>query len=155
MKIVKILLELAELAGVDVERSVVDGESELRLFVPELGFEDLTSAGDGVALVVEEALDAQCHLDVATAIEALAGAAFVRLQLRELALPKAEDVGWDVAEPGDFADAEVELVRDVRSGGGEWFADLLVLRHARNSDTAVPDGGPWSGLCQYRPLNRE
>ena len=89
------------------------GESELRIFLFQFGFEDLPGAGDGVALVVEEGLDAQGHFDVAAAIEALACAAFVGLKLREFALPEAQDVGWNFAEPGDFADAEVELVRDV------------------------------------------
>src|ERR1700733_15842134 len=97
----------------------------------ELTFEDLTGARDGVALVVEEALDSQGHFNVAAAVEALAGAAFVRLELREFALPEAENVGRDVAELGDFADAEVELVRDVGPGGWGGFADWLGARPAR------------------------
>jgi len=113
VQIAEIFLEFAELAGVDGGRSVVDGERELRLFVSQLAFEDLTGAGNGVALVVEEALDAERHLDVATAIETLAGAAFVGFELGELALPEAQNVGRDLAELGDFTDAEVELVRDV------------------------------------------
>ena len=119
----------------------------------ELTFEDLASAGDGVALVVEEALDAQGHFDVAAAVETLAGAAFVRLELWEFALPETEDVGRDVAEFGDLADAEVELVRDVGPGGWGGFADWLVLRHARSSEDRLSGGGGlWSGCCQYRPL---
>ena len=78
-----------------------------------LAFEDLAGSGDGVALVIEEGFDAEGHLDVATAVEALAGAAFVGLELREFALPETEDVGWYLAQPGYLADAEVELVRDV------------------------------------------
>jgi hypothetical protein len=131
LKVAEIFLEFAELARVDGLRSVVDGESELRLFVSELGLEDLACAGDGVALVVEEAFDSQRHLDVAATIEALAGAAFVGLQLGELALPEAKDVGWNVAESGDFADAEVEFVRDVGPGGGDGFTNWLMLRHAQ------------------------
>ena len=86
----------------------------------EFGFggEDLAGAGDGVALVVEQALDAERHLDVALAVETLAGAAFVGLELRELGLPEAQDVGGDVAELGYVPDAEVELVRDDRSARG-------------------------------------
>ena len=140
VKIAKIFLEFAELAGVDAQWGVVDGESELRLFLLELGFEDLARAGNGVALVVEEILDAQGHFDVAAAIETLAGAAFVGFEVGELALPEAQDIGGNVAEFGDFADAEVELVRDVRPGCGGGFADWLVLRHARNSDTAARRG---------------
>jgi hypothetical protein len=154
VEIAKIFLEFAELAGVDIRRCVVDGEGELRLFLSELGFEDLTGAGDGVALVVEEAFNAQSHLNIATAIETLAGAAFVRFELRELALPETKDIGWDIAELGYFADAEVKLIRDVRPGGGCGFTDWLMLRHARNSDTAAPAPavrGPASG--KYRPPN--
>ena len=138
VKIAQIFLQFAELPGIDVRRAVVDGEGELRLFLFELCLEDLAGAGNGVALVVEEALDAQRHFDVATAIEALTGAAFVGFELRKLALPETQDVGGDVAELGDFADAEVELVRNVRPGWWGGFADWLMLCHASNSDTAVP-----------------
>ena len=138
VKIAKVLLEFSKLARVGVRGCVVDGECELGFLVLELGFEDLACAGDCVALVVEEALDSQGHLDVATAIETLAGAAFVRLELGEFALPEAEDVGRNVAESSDFADTEVEFVRDVRPGWGSGFADWLMLRHARDSDTALP-----------------
>jgi hypothetical protein len=106
----------------------------------ELTFEDLAGSGDGVALVVEEALDAEGHFDVAATVETLAGAAFVGLELRELALPETEDVGGNVAELGDFADAEVELIRDVRPGRWGGFADWLVLRHARSSEDRLSGG---------------
>lgn len=112
--------------------------------MPEFGFEDLPGSGNGVALVVEKTFDAHGHLDIAAAIETLSGAAFVGFELRELALPEAKDVGGNVAEFGNFADAEVELVRDVGPGGVGVFADWLVLRHARNSDAAVSAAG---GLC--------
>jgi hypothetical protein len=81
--------------------------------MPEFAFEDLTGTGDGVALVVKEALDTEGHFDVAAAIETLASAAFVRLELREFALPEAEHIGGNVAEFSDLADAKVELVRDI------------------------------------------
>jgi hypothetical protein len=93
-----------------------DAKIELRFFVAELGLEDLAGAGDGVALVVEEGFDAENHLDVAAAVEALAGSAFVGLELGEFTLPEAEDIGRQVAEFGDFADTEVELIRDFRPG---------------------------------------
>ena len=116
MKVAQLFLELAELLGWNAGCGFGDAEVELRLFVTEFGLEDLAGAGDGVALVVEEGLDAEDHLDVAAAVEALAGAAFVGLELGKFALPEAEDVGGQVAEFGDFADAEVELVRDFRPG---------------------------------------
>ena len=141
MKIAKIFLEFAELPGIDAWRAVVDGEGELRFFLFQLCLEDLACAGNGVALVVEEAFDAQGHLDVATAIEALAGAAFVGFELRKLALPEAQDVGGNIAEPGDFADAEVELVRNVGPGWWGSFADWLMLCHARKLRYRCAGGG--------------
>jgi hypothetical protein len=135
VKVAKVLLKLSKMARVGVRGCVVDGECELRFFMPELGFKDLACAGDCVALVVEEAFNSEGHLDIAAAIEALAGSAFVRLELREFALPEAEDVGRNVAESSDFADAEVEFVRDVRPGWGSGFADWLMLCHAIDSDT--------------------
>ena len=155
MEIAKIFLEFAKFAGINVGGVVVDGKGELGLLLLQLCLEDLARAGDGVALVVEEAFDAQRHFDIATTIETLAGTAFVGFELRKLALPEAQDVGWDVAEFGDFADAEVELVRDIRPGCWGGSADWLMLRHARNSDTAVPAaGGLSSGICKYRPPKR-
>ena len=106
--------------------------------MPEFGFEDLSGSRNGIALVVEKTLDAHGHLDIAAAIETLPRAALVGFELRKLALPEAEDVGGHIAKFGNFADAEVEFVRDVGPGGGGISADCLVLRHARNSDTAVP-----------------
>ena len=89
-------------------------------------------AGNGVSLVLEEGLDAQGHLDIAAAVEALSGATLVGLELRELTLPKAQDVGGDLAEACHLADAEVELVRDLgreRAGAMRNAADWLVACH--------------------------
>jgi hypothetical protein len=113
VEVAEILLKLAELAGVGGWSGVVDTERKLGLLLLQLAFEDLAGSGDGVALVVEEGLDAEGHLDVSATVEALAGAAFVGLELGELALPEAEDIGGDLAQSGYLADAEVELVRDV------------------------------------------
>jgi hypothetical protein len=114
----------------------------LGFFLFQLSLEDLPSARDGVALIVEEGFDAKSHFDVALAIETLAGTAFMGLELGELALPEPQDVGWDVAEFGDFAYAEVEFVRDVRTGGGRSFADWLVLGHTWNSNVSMPGSCP-------------
>jgi hypothetical protein len=140
VEVAEILVQFLEPARVDGRSSAFDGQGQLGLAMFEFTFEDLTSTGDGVSLVVEQAFDAQGHFDVAATVEALAGAAFVRLELRELALPETEDVGGDVAEFGNLADAEVELVRDVGPGGWGGFADWLVLRHARAPRTACPAG---------------
>jgi hypothetical protein len=138
VEIAKIFLELAKLPNIGAWGSVVDGESELGFLLLQLGLEDLPRSGNGVALVVEEALDAQSHFHIATAIETLSGAALMRFELRKLALPETQDIGGNVAEPGDFADAEVELVRDVGPGWWGSFADWLMLCHARNSDITAP-----------------
>jgi hypothetical protein len=143
VEIAKLFLDLAQLLGVDRGRTVFDGEWKLRFLLAELAFDNLTCSGDSVALVVKEGLDVKGSLYIAAAIEALASAAFVGLELRELALPETEDVGGNVAEFGDFADAEVELVRDVGPGCRVGSADWLMLRHAKVS-------GPPKGGVAYR-----
>jgi len=113
MKVAEILLEFAKLARIDAGCGVVYTQGELGLLLLELTFEDLAGSRDGVAFVVKKSLDSECHLDVAAAIEALTGTAFVGLELRKFALPEAEHVGRNLAEPGYLADAKVELVRNV------------------------------------------
>jgi hypothetical protein len=115
VEIAEIFLEFAKLAGIDVWDAVVD-ERKLGFFLLQLGLEHLPRAGNGIALVVEEAFDAESHFDIAAAIEALASAPFVGFELRKLALPEPQDIGWNVAELSDFTYAEVKLVRDVGPG---------------------------------------
>ena len=91
----------------------VDGESELRLLLLQLALEDLPRTGNGVALAVEQRLDAQGGLDIAATVEALAGAAFMRFQIGKLALPEAQHVGRNLAKFRNLSNAKVELVRDV------------------------------------------
>src|ERR1700759_1014541 len=136
MEIAKIFLEFAKLAAVDIWGHVVNGEGQLWLFLLQLGLEHLPRAGNGVAFAVEKTLDAQRHFDVASAIETLAGAPLVGLELRKLALPETQDVGRNVAEPGNLTDAEVEFVRDIRPGRRGRLADLLMLCHGRK--TPIP-----------------
>jgi hypothetical protein len=93
VEVAKIFLQFAELLGGSAGCGLVDIERELRLLVAKFGFEDLSGAGNGVALVIEEGLDAEDHLDIAAAIETLAGAAFVGLELGKFTLPEAKDVG--------------------------------------------------------------
>src|SRR5580704_11604667 len=76
------------------------------------GAQLLAGAGDGESLFVEKLLDAENALDVALAVQALAGAAFDRFDLRKFGLPEAQHVGGQVAEGGDFADAEIKFVGD-------------------------------------------
>ena len=117
VEIAELLLELTQLLCVGCRRrTALDGKGELRLLLAQLAFDDLSGTWDRVALVVEEGLDVERSLYVATAVETLTGAAFVRLELWELALPEAKNVSRNITEFGDFADAEVELVRDIGPG---------------------------------------
>jgi hypothetical protein len=86
--------------------------------------EDLAGAGDGVSLGVDEALDLKNEFDFATAIETLAGAALVGLELGELGFPKAKDVGFEFADAGDVANFEVETVGDCRGMEGAFVGEL-------------------------------
>src|SRR6202000_2015599 len=68
VEVTEILVQFLEPARVDGRSSAFDGQGQLRLSMFELTFEDLTGAGDGVSLVVEEALDAESHFDVAATV---------------------------------------------------------------------------------------
>src|SRR4029079_10627018 len=70
----------------------------------------LSRSRDGESLVVQQLLDAQYGFDLFAAIHALAGAAFHRLQLRELGFPKTQHVGRQLAKRGDLANSEIQLV---------------------------------------------
>src|SRR5579862_2561607 len=72
----------------------------------------LARSGNGEAFVVEERFDTQDVLDVFFAVHALSGAALYGFDLGELGFPEAQNVGGKMAQLGDFADAEVELLRD-------------------------------------------
>jgi len=74
--------------------------------------ENLARTGERVTLAVDEALDFDGDLDVAFAIEALAGAAFVGLELRELRLPEAQDIWLDFEKARDVPDLEIQTIRD-------------------------------------------
>src|SRR5262249_18851454 len=77
----------------------------------ELALELLLGAGDGVALFVEQLLDAPDDFDLAVGVHALARLALGRVQARELGLPVAQDVGLDVERLAGFADLVIELRR--------------------------------------------
>ena len=72
--------------------------------------ESLAGAGDGSSLAVDQALDFQNQFNVAAAVEALAGSALGGLELGELRLPEAQDVGLEVDDAGYIANLEVEAV---------------------------------------------
>jgi hypothetical protein len=62
---------------------------------------------------VNEALDLEREFDLAAPIEALAGSAFVGLELGKLSLPKTKDVWFDSADAGYIPDLEVQAIGDV------------------------------------------
>ncbi len=56
-EVAKIFLKFLELTGIDAGWGAVDGQGELGFPLLQFAFEDLAGTGDGVALVVEKALD--------------------------------------------------------------------------------------------------
>ena len=90
----------------------------------------LTRAGERVALIVDQILDLQNKLNIFAAIEALSGAAFFRVELGKLCLPKAQDIGFDTADTRHIANLEVKAVGDQ---GRNWCAILRKL-HGHSED---------------------
>src|ERR1700722_2669108 len=85
---------------------------------------------DGKAVFVEKLLDPYHRFHVALTVHALPGAAFDGLELRKLGFPETQHVGRQAAEIGDFANAEIELVRDNDLGGPRrLFHSLLANGH--------------------------
>ena len=99
-----------------------DGERQSRLRIRlrlRLGnafavalLQGLACARKRIALGVDQVLDLQSQLDIMTAIKPLAGAALVGFKLRELRLPKTQNIGFDLADAGHIANLEVEAVGD-------------------------------------------
>jgi hypothetical protein len=78
--------------------------------------EGLAGACERVSLGMDEALDLQHQLYIATAVKALAGPTLVGVELGKLSLPKAQDVGFEVEDACHIANFEVEAVGDGGSG---------------------------------------
>src|SRR5215475_3197786 len=91
----------------------------------------LPSAGDGVSLFIEQTLDTHHAFHIALAVHALSGAALNALELRKFGFPEAENIGWQPAQSGDFADAEIELFRNQDFARFARFAVLLFRSHRR------------------------
>jgi len=87
-------------------------EREARLVGAAHSAQSLTRAGKRVAFAMDEAFDFESHLDIATAIEALAGSTFSGSELRKLRFPETQDVGLDLTDARDVADFEIETVGD-------------------------------------------
>jgi hypothetical protein len=77
-------------------------------------FEDLTGANQRIALIADQMLDLQSQLNVITAVKPLAGSTFIGLELVELRLPKAQDIGLNATDARHIANLEVEAVGDDR-----------------------------------------
>src|SRR3989440_156576 len=75
------------------------------------GFEPATTGPPGPSAT------ALHQVDVATAVEALAGGILLGPQQLELRLPVAEDVGGDARDLLHFPDAVVQLLRDLQRHG--------------------------------------
>src|SRR5262249_2314825 len=74
----------------------------------------LASAGYREASLIEKALNLKDHFDVAFAVDAMSGFAFLRSEVRKLRFPEAKDVRLESGEFTHFADLEEELVRNLR-----------------------------------------
>ncbi len=70
----------------------------------------LTRARNGKPLVIQQLLDSQDALYVASPVHSLPGAALCRLELRELGFPEPQYIRRQVAKARYFADAKVEFL---------------------------------------------
>src|SRR5262249_61888063 len=90
---------------------------------------------DRLPFVVQRPLDLEAQVEVALAVQALAGAAPGRSELRELRLPEAQDVRLRVGELADFLELVEQLAGDcfrhralpparrvTGAGRGSWLA---------------------------------
>jgi len=93
------------LLGLSMGRTVVPGK------LP-------SSAVNGEAFFVKEALDLKNGLDIPAPVKAVPGAGLSRFQGGELGLPVAQDVSLRLGKPADFADTKIDLVRYGSSGYG-------------------------------------
>jgi hypothetical protein len=80
---------------------------QLGFGLPLLRIEVLTGAFDGEFLMVEQVLDGQDQLDVATPVEALAGLGSLGTDAGKLAFPKSQDGRGYIGDTADFTDAKV------------------------------------------------
>src|SRR6266478_4269854 len=86
---------------------------------------------DGEPVFIKQLLDLHYRLHVALAVHALPGAAFYWLELRKFGLPEAKYVGRQAAQAGNFADAEIELVRNNDIGVVGFLRSFLSEAHVR------------------------
>src|SRR5574341_136900 len=144
----KPLADAPERLGV---RGFFHPELELLARSPGLGEETLLGPFEREPLVVEEGLDARDEVEVAAAVETLAGGVLLRAQQLELRLPVPQHVGRDGGELLDLADPVVQLLG--RCGGhAVWalifcFSPLLGLNVSTFRAVISMD----SPVCGLRP----
>ena len=93
------------------------GRTGLRFALAAVLIEGLASARQSVSLGVNQSLDLQGQLYVATAVKPLPGSTLAGFQLRKLGLPEAQNISLDAADAGDIADFEIKTIRDYRRLG--------------------------------------
>ena len=89
-----------------------------RCFRSSLLSKRLPRTRQSVALAVNQPLDLDRDLNIPFSIEALAGAALVRLKLRELRLPESQYIGLYLQKTRNIPDLEIETVRYRRNFNG-------------------------------------
>src|SRR5260370_17196855 len=106
----------------------------------------LPRAFDREPLVVEKLLDFQHQLHVLAAVQTMALAGFLRAERRKFRLPEPQHVGLDACQPADFANAEVQFIRDLKhlifSRGLQHNAAIL-------SKAAVPYTGSYETAATF------
>src|ERR1700676_580804 len=110
-------------------------------------------ARDREPIFVKELLDPHHRLHVALAVHALASAALYRFKLGEFSLPKAKNISGKAAQSGDFADAEIEFVRNYNFRAADSFLrDFLMhgLMHAHGGRFRTP---VYAFLARAAPRN--
>src|SRR5213593_116042 len=110
---------------------------------PRFGDEPLLGPLERQPFVVEQGLDALNELEVARAVQALAGGVLLRTEELELRFPVAEHVRRDGRAGLDLADAIVELLRDFRR-----HAVCVLIRCLSTLLAVISMDSP---VCGFRP----
>ena len=115
---------LLALAGVAARKRQRGLWFALRAWTAMLLLKSLAGAGECVSLGMDQLFDLKNQFDVAPAVKPLAGSALVGFELRKLRLPKAQDVGLDLADARNVTKLEVETVGDRGRVGGALLGKL-------------------------------
>ena len=129
-------------------RFLLPGGGRGFLLLPDAFPERLAGACDGVAFVVEQALDLQHRLDVFATVPPLPVRCFLGRKRRKLAFPKAQDVGFHAGQSAHVADAKKQAVGYLRG----FRRNLLSVRHRIRipSRSAAAQPGGARSLREYQ-----